>query len=208
MVDGKVRWVREMADMVTGPTGELVSALGTVQDISNIKAMEMELRHLATTDALTGLPNRRHFLDRAAQELARFHRFQKPTALLMVDIDHFKQINDHYGHAVGDLVLQHFAAVARSTLRKIDIIGRLGGEEFGILLPGTELEGAQIYAERLCQAIASQPCHATPHEIGFTVSIGLTLLDSEDGDIDLPLARADAALYRAKRHGRNRVEID
>ncbi|GAB4291468.1 MAG: hypothetical protein Kow0096_05680 [Thiohalomonadaceae bacterium] len=208
VVNGEIRWVREMAELITDANGELVSALGTVQDISDIKALELELRHLATTDLLTGLPNRRHFLERVEQELARFHRFNKPVALLMLDIDHFKQINDHYGHAIGDAVLQHFAAVARATLRKIDIIGRLGGEEFAVLLPGTELEGAQLYAERLRQAMENQPCRSAPHEIGFTISIGLTLFDSNDSDADLPLARADAALYRAKRNGRNRVEID
>jgi diguanylate cyclase (GGDEF)-like protein len=141
------------------------------------------------------------------QELARFHRFGKPVALLMLDIDHFKQINDRHGHAVGDAVLQHFAILARGTLRKIDLIGRLGGEEFAALLPGTELDGARLYAERLRQEMETHPCPSTAQEIAFTVSIGLTLFDRNDSTTDLPLARADAALYCAKHNGRNRVEI-
>jgi len=207
VVHGKTRWVREMAELVTGADGVLISALGTVQDISDIKAMELELRHLATTDLLTGLPNRRHFLHRVEQELARFHRFGQPLALLMLDIDHFKQINDRHGHAAGDAVLQHFAAVALGALRATDIIGRLGGEEFAVLLPGTDLEGARQYAERLRREMEGQPCRAASQVIDFTVSIGLTLLNRNDSTTDLPLARADAALYRAKRGGRNRVEM-
>ncbi len=207
MVGGKIRWVREMAELVTGADGELISALGTVQDISGVKAMELELRHLATTDILTGLPNRRHFLDRVQQELARFHRFGQSLALLMLDIDHFKQINDRHGHAAGDAVLQHFAAVALGALRTTDLIGRLGGEEFAVLLPGTDLDGARQYAERLRRATESQPCRAVSPEVSFTVSIGLTLLNRNDHTMDLPLARADAALYRAKHGGRNRVEV-
>jgi len=207
VVNGDIRWVREMAELVTSADGELISALGTVQDISDVKAMELELRHLATTDILTGLPNRRHFLERMEQELARFHRFGKPVALLMLDIDHFKQINDRHGHAVGDAVLQHFATLARGTLRKIDLIGRLGGEEFAALLPGTELDGARLYAERLRQEMETHPCPSAAQEIAFTVSIGLTLFDRNDSTTDLPLARADTALYCAKHNGRNRVEI-
>jgi diguanylate cyclase (GGDEF)-like protein/PAS domain S-box-containing protein len=206
VVNGKERWVRERADLVLGGDGELVSGIGTVQDITEAKKMEFELRRLATTDTLTGLPNRRYFIERMEQELERFHRYHKPVAVLMLDLDHFKQVNDRYGHAQGDAVLCHFAELVKDTLRKIDLVGRLGGEEFAILLPDTDAEGAELYAERLRGRVEESPCQGEQGSIPFTVSIGLTLFLEQDKGCDPPLARADGALYSAKEKGRNRVE--
>lgn len=206
VVNGKERWVRERADLVLSGDGELVSGIGTVQDVTEAKKMEFELRRLATTDTLTGLPNRRYFIERMEQELERFHRYHKPVAVLMLDLDHFKLVNDRYGHAQGDAVLCHFAELVKDTLRKIDLVGRLGGEEFAILLPDTDAEGASLYAERLRQRVEESPCQSEQASIPFTVSIGLTLFLEQDEGCDPPLARADAALYSAKEKGRNRVE--
>ncbi len=178
------------------------------RDITERKTRERELHRLATTDLLTGLPNRRHFLERVEQELGRFRRFGTPAALLMVDIDHFKQVNDRHGHATGDAVLRHFADIAGSGLRRIDLLGRLGGEEFAALLPGTDADGARLLAERLRLKVAGTPCEAGETRVKVTISIGITLLHPGDTGSDLPLARADAALYRAKEAGRNRAEAE
>jgi len=188
-------------------SGSFLGHLWLYRDVTERKERELELRRLATTDILTGLPNRRHFLERLDQELARFHRFGKPTALLMIDIDHFKQVNDNYGHAMGDAVLRHFADLTLGSLRKLDLAGRLGGEEFAIMLPGADAEGARLYAERLRQKVENHPCLSAAHHVAITVSVGLTLFTDTDTGADLPLARADAALYRAKQNGRNRVEM-
>ncbi len=183
-------------------------AVGIVRDETERQAQERELRRLATTDPLTGLANRRHFLAQVERELERFQRYAEPVALLMLDLDHFKQVNDRYGHAAGDTVLQHFAAVAQNALRKIDILGRLGGEEFAALLPDTRIEGARRLAERLRRTVADSPAVSPTGEVRFTVSVGLTLLAPGDRDAGAILTRADRALYRAKDRGRNRVEVE
>lgn len=185
--------------------GQLIGAEVVFQDISLRKAMEQELLRLATTDALTGLPNRRHFMEQLDHELARIKRFGKPACLLMLDLDHFKRVNDTYGHAAGDTVLRHFASLAQASLREIDLIGRLGGEEFGVLLPGTTLPGAIDLAERLRESIAAAPVAAGEQRIAVTVSIGIAEFNPTDPHPDDILARADVALYKAKESGRNRV---
>lgn len=179
-----------------------------LHNITERKALERRLTHLATTDALTGLANRRHFIEQMTLALARQKRHETPTALLMIDLDWFKNVNDRYGHAIGDTVLKHASAVMASSLRRIDLLGRLGGEEFAILLPDTEADGAHEFAERLRQQIISQPAHAGPDAIPITLSIGVTPFTARDEDIDAILARADRALYRAKDNGRNRVELE
>ena len=177
------------------------------QDIARRKAMEAELLKLATTDSLTGVANRRRFMEQLEMELARVRRFGKPATFLMLDIDHFKNINDSYGHAIGDAVLKHFSALAQERLRKIDLFGRLGGEEFGVLLPGTEMPGAHEFAERFRRHLEETPCLTDKGPIRYTVSIGIADFDPKDPAPDQILARADVALYRAKEGGRNRVEM-
>lgn len=186
--------------------GELVGVEVVFQDISRRKAMEKELVRLATTDPLTGVANRRRLLDEMDMELARVKRFSDPAAFLMVDIDHFKRLNDAHGHAVGDAVLQHLAELSRLHLRRVDLFGRLGGEEFGILLPGTDRAGALSFAESFRGKVAGSALQSGKGTISFTVSIGLAAFGSADAAPDDILARADAALYRAKEGGRNRVE--
>jgi diguanylate cyclase (GGDEF)-like protein/PAS domain S-box-containing protein len=185
--------------------------VGVVRDETERQAREQELHWLATTDPLTGVANRRHFVGRLKHELAQFQRFGRPAALLMLDLDRFKQVNDTHGHASGDAVLRHFANIALHTLRQVDMLGRLGGEEFAALLPGTSPEGAQQLAERLRQTLAASPIavkNENSEKISCTVSIGITLFSSSDSVIDTILSRADQALYRAKDQGRNRVEIE
>lgn len=183
-------------------------AVGILRDETERRAQEIELRRLATTDPLTGLANRRYFLAQVERELNRLKRYSASAALLMLDLDHFKQINDAYGHAIGDAVLKHFAFIASQTLRKIDLLGRLGGEEFAALLPDTTMTGAYPLAERLRGIIMESPAMTGAGSIGFSVSIGVALLAQNDLDADAILIRADRALYRAKNRGRNRVEME
>ncbi len=177
------------------------------QDITARKAMEAELTRLATTDSLTGVSNRRHFMAQLENEFARTQRFHEPAALLMLDLDHFKRINDSYGHAAGDAVLASFGATLLETLRKIDLVGRVGGEEFAVLLPGTEAEAARQFAERLRERVAGMAVEIGDGRLLVTVSIGIACLEHDDDSADDALARADDALYRAKANGRNRVEV-
>ncbi|MBY0578730.1 MAG: bacteriohemerythrin [Burkholderiales bacterium] len=179
--------------------------LGT--DISERLELEAELVHQARTDMLTGLPNRRHFLQLASQELARTGRYGSLLSILMIDLDQFKAINDAYGHQTGDRTLVKFAEVCRQTMRGVDITGRIGGEEFAILLPETDGNQAFEVAERLRQNISAAEIETERGEaFHFTASIGVATLSKSIDDIDKLLATADRALYEAKRAGRNRVE--
>jgi diguanylate cyclase (GGDEF)-like protein/PAS domain S-box-containing protein len=177
-----------------------------VRDISERKRMQAELERQAHLDALTGLSNRGHFMQRAEFELARALRYAKPLSLLMMDIDNFKQINDTHGHRAGDEVLRTLAATCRRTLREIDLIGRIGGEEFAVVLPEAGMEQAQEVAERLRRDIAAAGAGLDADtSIGFTVSIGIAGLESGKVTIDSLLSAADQAMYAAKAAGKNCV---
>jgi diguanylate cyclase (GGDEF)-like protein/PAS domain S-box-containing protein len=192
---------------VLDDAGQIAHFVGIKQDISERKQLQAELVHLASSDPLTGLANRRHFMARLDEELARLRRFDSETAsLLMLDLDHFKQINDRYGHASGDAVLRAFASLIGRLLRQTDLAGRVGGEEFAILLVGSALEGALEFAERLRRETAQLAIQSGAETISITVSIGVSTLMADDSSVDAALARADRALYQAKANGRNRVE--
>ncbi|MDP9127985.1 MAG: GGDEF domain-containing protein, partial [Pseudomonadota bacterium] len=181
--------------------------LVTLNDISLRKDMEAKLFSQATTDELTDISNRRHFFSLAERELGRAQRFGRPLSILMIDIDHFKKINDTHGHAVGDEVLKAFVQRALESLRQSDIIGRLGGEEFAVVMPETARAAAEAAAERLRVHVAERPLIAEREAIITTVSIGVATFMTEDKSIDRFLDRADQALYRAKHDGRNRVRV-
>jgi diguanylate cyclase (GGDEF)-like protein len=163
------------------------------------------LARLATTDGLTGIANRRFFLERAQQEMERGRRFAHPLTVLMLDIDHFKAINDNYGHAAGDEALKSLTALVTGVLRQIDLFGRLGGEEFVILMPETRPHNAHEAADRIRRTVEENSVETEAGSIGFTVSIGLSEMAADDRDVHALLARADEALYAAKEGGRNRV---
>jgi diguanylate cyclase (GGDEF)-like protein/PAS domain S-box-containing protein len=178
------------------------------QNISERKRMEDELRLQAATDALTGMANRREFFSRAESELARIKRGKAGmAAIIMVDIDHFKRVNDTYGHAVGDVVLRHLADTVTGSLRRSDFSGRIGGEEFALMLPETSVEQGVQFAERLRVELEQSKVTTEAGDISYTASFGLALMSAEDASLDVALARADEALYRAKGAGRNRVEV-
>ncbi|MEO6853003.1 MAG: diguanylate cyclase [Rhodoferax sp.] len=186
-----------------GDSGHVLVAHGNITDR---KMIELELARMAHTDVLTGLNNRRHFMQLSETELSRTSRHGGALSLLMLDIDHFKRINDTHGHQVGDAVIQMVAAVCRKQLRDLDVIGRLGGEEFAVTMPNADQAQAMAIAERLRQAIeaASVPL-AQGLPVRFTVSIGVTLLSNGLTNLDTLLDQADQALYRAKNKGRNQV---
>jgi diguanylate cyclase len=174
-------------------------------EIAERKKVEEQLMELATIDALTNVSNRRHFINLATSELSRFRRTGSVFCLLMMDIDHFKLINDNYGHDIGDLALKKLVEICRANLRVNDIIGRLGGEEFIALLPDTDLEQAVIIAQRIRHAVENISIETASGRSRITISIGVTTCTDNDSSLDHLMKTADVALYRAKRKGRNTV---
>ncbi len=180
---------------------------GFITDVTDRKRAESELQMFASTDFLTQLPNRRHFMSELTAELARIRRYKgRPAAILMYDLDHFKSINDSWGHAVGDLALRHFAGLLRAELRRTDVAGRVGGEEFAVMLRYTDPEEAMDFARRVRQRLAGAPLIDAGRQIAMTVSTGISIMSAHDSDADASLSRSDTALYRAKTTGRNRIE--
>ncbi|HYD31012.1 MAG TPA: GGDEF domain-containing protein [Azospirillaceae bacterium] len=176
------------------------------RDLAESRHRERELEQLATVDPLTGTTNRREFLRLAEAEVQRASRTGRPLALLMLDIDHFKQINDRFGHPAGDEALRRFADTCRGTLRSADVFGRCGGEEFAIITPDTDAAGAAVLAERLRRHVAASTIDLPGGPLRMTVSTGIAGLSGHD-TLDTLTHRADRALYRAKHAGRNRVIV-
>ena len=183
-------------------------AHGLLRDATERKKAEERLRYLATTDELTKINNRRHFMEQAEAELKRHKRYRSELSLILFDIDHFKQINDTYGHDTGDMVLKKLTDTTLGVLREQDIFGRFGGEEFTIALPQTNLEGACQLAERIRQLIECTPFPITSERyLNVTVSLGVTTFAPDDNNLDTIIKRADIALYQAKAAGRNLVKL-
>ncbi len=198
---GKRTWATTLTPVLKNSKIQYI--VGSSQDITERKQAEGRLRYLATTDELTGMWNRRHFTQATRDELERGQRYQQIFSLLMLDIDHFKRINDTYGHGAGDTVLQHIANLIRQSLRQVDIPGRFGGEEFAIILPHTDQDAAYVTAERLRQYIENTPAVYNNIQIPFSVSIGVATYQEDIENEDEIYKRADDALYEAKRKGRN-----
>jgi len=178
-----------------------------LQATEQLRQQKESAERLARTDPLTGLLNRRAFTELAEREIQRARRFGHPMSLLAIDLDRFKSINDNHGHAAGDAVLEHFARVASAQLRSLDVIARLGGEEFVIMLPGTDSQGAFHVAERMRQAIGDSVLQLEALALRYSASFGVAAFEPCQPGLDRWLARADAALYEAKAKGRNRVEL-
>ena len=194
-------------DALRSESGELLGFVEVFQDVTEQKLREDQLYQRATRDALSGLFNRGHFMEQATLEIDRARRFAEPFSVIIIDIDHFKKINDTYGHEVGDKAIAVLAHTLAKDVRKIDICGRIGGEEFALALPRANKEPAMEFAQRLRRRIAEQRVVINPgKEIGFTASLGVASLRSTTRDLAELMRNADAALYRAKREGRNRVE--
>ncbi|MGJ3523304.1 sensor domain-containing diguanylate cyclase [Nitratidesulfovibrio sp. D1] len=208
---GEVRWWRGEARPVhaDGPDGCAdgpgVVYCGIITDTTEHREAQERLRELATTDGLTGLANRRRFLEALEHEVQRHRRYGTPLALVSIDVDRFKRVNDTWGHAVGDAVLRALSAICRAEVRDVDTVGRIGGEEFAVLLPDTAPEEAMAVAERLRVAVQAAPLLTAAGPLSVTLSLGVAASPPCDG-ADALLREADRALYRAKARGRNRVE--
>ena len=205
--DGEVRWAHDQRIVERDADGSLRHLEGLISDVTERKQLQLELEQLATTDSLTGILNRRAFTREAVQELERARRYGRPVSLLMLDVDYFKVVNDRYGHGVGDLTLQAFAQVTRAGLRRLDVLGRVGGEEFAVAMPETDGTLAVLVAERVREAVARHAIPADEGEVHITVSVGVATWRGEDEDLDTLMKRADDALYAAKEQGRDRVVV-
>ena len=188
-------------------SGEFKRTHSIMQNITERKATENKLKMLATTDPLTGLGNRRAFFEQSDRDCHRCIRYQHPFSCMMLDIDHFKSINDTFGHDVGDEVLKMVADIMKKSLRDVDVLGRLGGEEFAVAMPETDLNGAAVIAERIRLAIDLFQLETDAGVIDTKISIGVTTLGGDIRSVEAMLKQADTLLYKAKQNGRNRVEI-
>ncbi|WP_285906729.1 sensor domain-containing diguanylate cyclase [Pseudodesulfovibrio pelocollis] len=204
LANGEVRDVEVYSGPIMVQSNQLIYSV--IHDITERARLEREMKRLATTDALTGADNRHEFFRLAELELRRARRYGNPLSVLMLDIDYFKSVNDTHGHQAGDAVLKALSALVRAALRDTDIFGRLGGEEFAIILPETDLAGGALVADRLRRELGGLTVRLRDTAVNFTVSIGVSELRDKDRLIDDTVNRADEALYRAKRMGRNRVE--
>jgi diguanylate cyclase (GGDEF)-like protein len=173
--------------------------------VVRLDEVQKKLKYMAVTDELTGLRNRRAIMEQLEKEYQRSVRSGEPLSLVLLDIDHFKRINDTYGHGFGDMVLKTVAEIMRSGLRSYDLLGRIGGEEFLIASPGSSLDEAKGLAQRILDAVRDGKIGDKNHEIAVTVSAGVTSLGDQDARADAVLGRADTALYMAKQEGRDRV---
>lgn len=197
-----------LADQATWASFEpyLLSAARELGHLLTLEQKRLELLRLATEDALTGLHNRRHVLGLLERHFSRARRYCQPLTVCMLDIDHFKSFNDRFGHQTGDAVLRCVARQLRSAVRDLDEVGRIGGEEFLVVLPDTPLAGGLTAAERIRKCVESAREPALPAGEVMTISAGVAEWSGSEDDLELLVARADAALYRAKAGGRNRVE--
>ncbi|MDZ5648311.1 GGDEF domain-containing protein [Nitrospirillum sp. BR 11828] len=196
--------------LLLGPVGAMFICVLFAFEQINYTNYENQrlLRLVAITDSLTGAGTRRHITETAAREMVRARRYGGPLSVLMLDIDHFKRINDTWGHQAGDQAILAVVELCRATIRETDVIGRFGGEEFVIVLPQTGRGEAERVAERLRAAVAATPVALTPDvSVTLTCSLGVTELADDDETVDGLLARADEALYAAKNAGRNRVAV-
>lgn len=181
--------------------------LAWIYDYTERRSMEEALRDMASRDPLTGIYNRRSFMELARSQLARAHRFHEPLSVFVLDVDHFKRINDTFGHATGDDALRMVAAGCQAILREYDLLGRLGGEEFVVVLPGATADESRVVAERVRRHLARMPIEAPDGTFRLTASIGIAGLEGATDTLERAIHRADLALYRAKHLGRNRVAV-
>ena len=174
---------------------------------NELKSAQLQLQKMATTDFLTGIANRRLFTELGEREIQRALRYKSDLSALMIDLDYFKKVNDNHGHAIGDKILVGFADICKKILRDVDVFGRIGGEEFAVLLPQTDLNNGKILAQRLCDVIAKSDIDTGDKILHITVSIGVSQLLPDENKLDALLKRADDAMYEAKRKGRNQAAV-
>lgn len=203
--NGSIIWISTNAFVRFDKDGQPICVEGIARDISERKQMEDRLTTMSRTDGLTGVYSRSYFMDKSETLIELMRRYQRPASMMTADLDRFKNINDNYGHHAGDLALIAFTNACKQVIRDSDVFGRLGGEEFCLLLPETPIQNAQILAERIRKATAAIQIPVGDNMIGITVSIGVVELKVEDPSLDSLLRRADLAMYQAKERGRNQV---
>jgi diguanylate cyclase (GGDEF)-like protein/PAS domain S-box-containing protein len=206
--DGSIAWVHLSVSLLKDADEQPMGLISAVQDITRLKKLQEELELQARIDYLTGVPNRRYFMELAELEMARMQRYANTLAVIMVDIDFFKNVNDKYGHKAGDIVLQGIARIMKGELREVDVLGRIGGEEFAILLTQTDRQRAIEVADRLQKNVArSDIVLEDGLVLHTTISIGIAVFSREQDSIETLLNRADRGLYLAKAMGRNTFKI-
>lgn len=206
---GVATYLAVTSSPVTTHRGRFLGSAVVLHDVTERVRLLEQAREMANKDDLTGLPNRRHFFELTAKEFERARRYGAPASFLLMDVDHFKLVNDTFGHRTGDRLLRELAQTCRRVLRSTDVIGRLGGEEFGVLLPETNLDGAVAMAARLREAVESMRVVAGDigEDVKVTVSMGLAEFGESEfavpDTLDMLYERVDKALYEAKSLGRN-----
>jgi len=213
--DGRKIWLTDVSYPWFDEEGKIIGSIGSLRDISDRVAAEdnnrQELLKMANTDSLTGLANRRVFFENIETEVKRSQRSDSPFSILLVDIDHFKKINDNYGHSTGDKMLKEIGEIMLTCVRETDLLSRIGGEEFGVFLPDTEEEGAFWVAERICTSVAKHNFFVKESimPVTCTVSIGIACNEEQKELSSSELYKqADTRLYIAKNTGRNQVSND
>jgi two-component system cell cycle response regulator len=186
--------------------GKLAYYAAIERDLTDHKRKQSRLEDMATTDGLTGLLNRQAFMQRAEKEYSRTRKYSRPLSVVMIDVDHFKSINDRYGHAVGDEVLRAMSKICQQSLRGSDVLGRIGGEEFVLLLPDTPQANAIYVAERMREQLGHSSIEIDSLKLNITASFGVATMRDDDAEFTTLLERADVAMYDAKHGGRNQVK--
>jgi diguanylate cyclase (GGDEF)-like protein/PAS domain S-box-containing protein len=201
--NGDLYYEKKTISPLKDENDRIVGFISTGKDVTQETMLYQEVEHIAMTDQLTGVYNRHKFEELYALESERARRFSHPLSMILIDIDHFKTVNDTYGHSIGDEVLKHLAEIVQKNIRKIDSFARWGGEEFLVLSPGTDRDNIQKLAEKLRRAVESADFLEAGH---LTISLGVTVFDKEDTFSEL-FKRADRSLYEAKEKGRNQVGL-
>ena len=204
---GEDKWIRVSSRCSSEVPDDGPIWSGFMIDVTATRRLEQALHDRATHDDLTGLYNRHAFQTRFQEEQARMRRNRRSGAVLLMDLDHFKQINDEHGHDAGDLVLREVAAQRLARLREVDVLARWGGEEFAVLMPETDPKDAERVAWRIVEAIAKASFRWADSDFGLTISVGIAVWNDPDERLEQLMHRADQALYRAKDLGRNRAEL-
>lgn len=204
----QMQWLEtyQQVNFIALPAGYLGTGMFTVLIVAS--DLSAAMRSLALTDEMTGIANRRGFEQQAGPLISRARRGKQPLSVIMCDVDHFKLINDQSGHSAGDHALKALSRMLASQLREGDVLGRLGGEEFALALPGSDLAQAEVVAERLRQQLESTDINWRPEPLQLTASFGVSALRDQDHAIEDLLQRADRALYQSKNNGRNRVTLE
>jgi len=203
---GQQVWMDINIVPIINEQGKIAYFAAIERDLTEHKMLQSRLEILASTDALTGLPNRQAFMGKATKEFSRAKRYSRPLSLVMIDIDHFKSINDQYGHATGDHVLTNVGHILSDGLRDSDVLARIGGEEFVLLLPDTPKANTEYVAERMRKQLAGTTIQHEALALTITASFGVAAISEEDETLEQMLARADLAMYEAKNTGRNQVK--